>query len=58
MANKLDKLKKSEIEGNIQRVRDVLELPDSVPVIPFSAEKGTGKQELIDMIFTYSEGLA
>ena len=26
--------------------------------IPFSAEKGTGKQELIDMIFTYSEGLA
>ena len=58
VANKLDKLKKSEIEGNIQRVRDVLELPDSVPVIPFSAEKGTGKQELIDMIFTYSEGLA
>lgn len=58
VANKLDKLKKSEIEGNIQRVREVLELPDTVPVIPFSAEKGTGKQELIDLILAHSEGLA
>lgn len=55
VANKLDKLKKSEIEGNIQRVRDVLQLPEEVPVIPFSAEKGDGKQTLIDMILTHSE---
>ncbi len=58
VANKLDKLKKSEIEGNIQRVRDVLELPDNVPVIPFSAEKGDGKQQLIELILSHSEGIA
>lgn len=56
VANKLDKLKKSEIEGNIQLIRDVLELPDQVSVIPFSAEKGDGKQQLIDLILSHSEG--
>jgi GTP-binding protein len=53
VANKLDKLKKSELEGNLLRIRETLELPDSVPVIPFSAEKGDGKQELLDLIFAY-----
>ena len=56
VANKLDKLKKSEVEGNLQRVRDTLELPDQVPVIPFSAEKGDGKQELLELIFNHMEG--
>ena len=51
VANKLDKLKKSEIEPNIQRVRETLELDDSVKVVPFSAEKGTGKEELLQIIF-------
>ena len=56
MANKLDKLKKSEVEGNLQRVRDTLELPEAVPVIPFSAEKGDGKQALLELIFNHMEG--
>ena len=51
VANKLDKLKKSEIEPNLQRVRDVLELVDDVKVVPFSAEKGDGKQDLLQIIF-------
>ena len=51
VANKLDKLKKSEIEPNLQRVREVLELDDTVKVVPFSAEKGDGKQELLQIIF-------
>lgn len=55
VANKLDKLKKSEIEGNIQRIRDTLELPERVPVIPFSAEKGDGKQALLDLILDHVE---
>ena len=55
VANKLDKLKKSEIEGNIQRIRDTLELPERVPVIPFSAEKGDGKQVLLDLILDHVE---
>ena len=50
VANKLDKLKKSEIEPNIARVRETLELDDSVLVIPFSAEKGTGRDELVKLI--------
>jgi GTP-binding protein len=54
VANKLDKLKKSEIEGNLSQIRETLALPDSVPVIPFSAEKGDGKQELLDLILNHS----
>ena len=50
VANKLDKLKKSEVEPNMQRIRDALELPDSAMLIPFSAEKGTGKTELLAAI--------
>ena len=49
-ANKLDKLKKSEIEPNLRRIRETLELGEDVPVIPFSAEKGDGKQELLNLI--------
>lgn len=50
VANKLDKLKKSEIEGNKQLIRDTLELPDHVPLILFSAEKGEGRGELLGQI--------
>lgn len=50
VANKLDKLKKSEIEPNLQRVRETLELDEDTIVIPFSAEKGTGKEELLRAI--------
>ena len=40
IANKLDKIKKSQLEGNIAEIRQTLLLPEEVPVIPFSAEKG------------------
>ena len=50
VANKLDKCKKSEIEGNLKTIREDLELPDKCPLIPFSAEKGTGKDELVKLI--------
>ena len=55
VANKLDKLKKSEIEPNLQRVRDTLELPDEVNVIPCSAEKGEGRAELLGLILEHLE---
>lgn len=55
VANKLDKLKKSEIEGNLQRIREDLELPENCPVIPFSAEKGTGRDELIRIILNAAQ---
>jgi len=56
VANKLDKLKKSEIAPNLQLIRDVLALPEDCVVIPFSAEKGTGKQELLNLILAHVEG--
>ena len=55
VANKLDKLKKSEIEPNMQTIRRDLGLPDSCPVIPFSAEKGIGRDELVRVILSVSE---
>ena len=50
VANKLDKLKKSEIEPNLKIIRETLELPEDVPVIPFSAEKGQGRETLLEEI--------
>jgi GTP-binding protein len=47
VANKLDKLKKSEIEPNLALIRQTLALPEDVPVIPFSAEKGQGRELLL-----------
>ena len=41
VANKLDKLKKSEIEQNLARIRETLSLTEADVLIPFSAEKGT-----------------
>lgn len=51
VANKLDKVKKSQLNGNLQTIREDLELPEDCPLIPFSAEKGTGRDELIKLIF-------
>ena len=51
VANKLDKLKKSEIQPNLQTIRADLELPEDCAVIPFSAEKGDGRDELMKYIY-------
>jgi len=50
VANKKDKLKKSELIPNLQIIRQDLELPDDVPVLPFSAEKGDGREDLVKLI--------
>lgn len=47
VANKLDKVKKSQIASTIQTIREDLELPEECPIISFSAEKGDGKDELV-----------
>ena len=52
VANKLDKVKKSQILGNLQTIREDLELPDDCIVLPFSAEKGTGRDELVKLILS------
>ena len=52
VANKLDKLKKSEIEPSLQLIRETLELEEGTALIPFSAEKGTGREELLSAILS------
>ena len=47
VANKQDKLKKSELAPNLETIRRDLELPETCPVIPFSAEKGVGREDLV-----------
>lgn len=51
VANKLDKLKKSQLPGNLEVIREDLELPEDCQIIPFSAEKGDGRDELLRYIF-------
>ncbi|MBQ2892995.1 MAG: YihA family ribosome biogenesis GTP-binding protein [Oscillospiraceae bacterium] len=50
VANKLDKVKKSELAGNLATIRQDLELPEDTVVIPFSAEKGDGRDALVKRI--------
>ena len=54
VANKLDKLKKSEIEPNMALIRQTLELGEEDVLIPFSAETKEGREEIYSVI---QEGL-
>ena len=55
VANKIDKLKKSEIAVNLATIRQDLDLPEDVVLIPFSAEKGLGRDELLGKILPVVE---
>ena len=50
VANKLDKLKPREVEPALALVRQTLGMASDDVLIPFSAEKGTGKQELVEAL--------
>ena len=52
-ANKSDKLKKSEIEANLELIRLTLGLDEETPLILFSAEKGSGRDALMSQILKY-----
>ena len=51
-----DELKAREIEPNLAQIRETLSLRDDELVIPFSAEKGTGKEQLIAAILDHLNG--
>lgn len=55
-ANKVDKVKKSALAENLAQIRTELELDDAVRLIPFSAEKGTGKEELLSLLLAAAAG--
>lgn len=50
IATKLDKLKKSQIEGNLELIAETLELGEDDILIPFSTENDEGKFSVWDMI--------
>ncbi len=50
VANKVDKISKLETEKNLTLIRDTLSLAETTELIPFSAEKGTGRDRLLDAI--------
>ena len=53
VANKTDKLKKRELEPNLAQIRETLSLPDTVPLFPFSAETGAGRDALLAEIIKF-----
>ena len=55
-ANKVDKVKKSALAENLAQIRTELELDDAVRLIPFSAEKGTGKEDLLSLLLAAAAG--
>lgn len=55
IANKLDKLKKSEIEHNLALIGETLDLDDSELLVPFSAEKGDGKEQTLGHLRAFCE---
>jgi len=50
VANKLDKIKKSQIQTKLDAFREGLQLDDSVPLIAFSTQTKEGRQELFARI--------
>ena len=50
VANKLDKLKKSQVDPALALIRETLELQEGDALVPFSAEKGVGREDLIRLL--------
>ena len=47
VANKMDKIKKSELDKHLKVIRDTLNLDEGAVILPFSAAKGTNREQLI-----------
>lgn len=50
VATKLDKLKSSQRDACLTQIYETLELDDDCILLPFSAEKRTGREELLEII--------
>ena len=55
VANKMDKLKASQREEAIGLIRQTLQMADDEVLIPFSAERGEGKEALIQALSLHCE---
>jgi GTP-binding protein len=50
LANKTDKLKNSVIEQNLEMIRQKLALEKTIPLLPFSAQNGQGRDILLSYL--------
>ena len=57
VANKLDKLKKTEVVPSLAQIRETLSLREGDLLIPFSAERGDGQEELRSALSRAVEGM-
>ena len=55
VANKVDKLKKSQIQPAMNLIRETLNLGENDALVPFSAEKGDGKDQVISLLMSACE---
>ena len=55
VANKVDKLRKSELAPSLARIRETLSLEESETLVPFSAEKGDGRERLLGLLRAFCE---
>lgn len=53
VANKLDKLKKSETDSCLLLIRETLAMRDSETLVPFSAEKGDGRERVLELLQSF-----
>ena len=58
LANKLDKLKKSQVEPALSLIRETLNLTEADDLFPFSAEKGNGREETLSLLAALYDGAA
>lgn len=52
VANKLDKLKKSEMQEHLDLIRQTLSMDEQDFLVPFSAQSGIGKSQLLTLLLT------
>lgn len=56
IATKSDKIKRSQLQKQIKQIKDVLQVVDGTPVIPFSALNKSGRDEIWEYIDMMYEG--
>lgn len=55
IATKADKLKKSQLQQHVDRIRTVMEVEEGTIIIPFSAETKQGREEIWELIASLTE---
>ncbi len=50
IATKSDKLKRSQIEGHVNMIRETLGMPEDGMIIPFSAQSKAGREEIYEVM--------